>query len=262
MKATPARSRSAPFAIAAAFAAGIASAGVMWWWVSRDREPAQGATAPAATASAARQVPLVEAPAVIINKPEKTPAAPPNPFQRLPAGTPLAAASRPYAARALAQPRATEQETGPHTPIVTWAWVQKLRASCAQRAGKEKAECERLADVLERIVADPDRVDRAWERDMQAALLELFDTSARSADFSLHEVTCNANACVLYWHSSDYADWRGAGSALLADLMQGSRFREFDLRALHRVGDFDPITSTPWEMIVLERNFVTGEQAQ
>lgn len=176
-----------------------------------------------------------------------------NPFQRVPRG-------------ATPDPRRTWRATVPSTatyvahqvpfeqaPVVTHEWVRRLRKSCAQYAEQERAACEKIAARIERILARTTDVDEQWVSGMEEELQRLFSSSTRAKDFSLTEVTCNTDGCILYWHSSDYADWQGAGNVLLKDLFERSSFADFDLQNVERLGAFDPTTSIPWEVLVLER---------
>jgi hypothetical protein len=177
----------------------------------------------------------------------------PNPFQRLARGAaPDPRLSSPAMAPAPTATYVTHQPTG-YASVVTREWVKRLRSSCIRYGERERAQCERIADRVGRMLAETEDVDEQWVSAMQDELQRLFGSSRRAKDFSHHEVTCNANGCILYWHSSDYADWQGAGNVLLKDLFERSSFADFDLQNVERLGAFDPTTSIPWEVLVLER---------
>lgn len=177
----------------------------------------------------------------------------PNPFQRMERGAKPDTRGREPALPTTAAAYTSYQAAPEYAPTVTRDWVRRFRNSCARYAEHEKAECERIADRIERILEQTKGVYEPWVSAMQEELQRLFSASTRAKDFSVREVTCNANGCILYWHSSDYADWQGAGDVLVKDLLESSSFAEFDKRDYERLGAFDPTTSIPWEMLVLDR---------
>jgi hypothetical protein len=236
-----------------AFAAGASLTAAISWWAPEEESPREFESTPLIIEQQAPVIhvgPVTRAP---VKDSRVTGALIPNPFQRVTrAATPDPRVSQ-RAWQASMAAYVSYDASPTYAPVVTREWVRKLRNSCARQEQREKAECERVADLIERMLADTKGLDAAWVSTIEDQLQRLFGASTRAKDFSLHEVTCNANGCILYWHSSDYADWQGAGNVLLRDLLEDSGFAEFDLRRVERLGEFDPTTSIPWEMLVLER---------
>lgn len=249
--------------VVGAFVAGVLASSVA---IQGLREPKQQAvavpefSAPQVLAAPATPAVIEQHTVIVQNGAARSSATTANPFQRLTAGQRPPAPAMRAVAPAMAYATHLETHSAAARPrIVSQQWLTKLRSSCAARAEAQKAACERLAEQIARILdASPGR-EASWERAMQQELADLFGESQRAQDFSLKEVTCNDHGCILYWHSSDYADWRGAGTALLEKLATQPWFAEFDASSLRRIGQFDPLTSTPWEIVVLERKAGSAE---
>jgi hypothetical protein len=255
MKVTTAKgsSNALPWVLAA-FGVGFACALSMTWYSGRPApqlvvtQPIQPDPHPERRTVVALQI---EADSANVAMPAASLA---NPFSR----EPLRESYGRTAYREFVLPRPTSQQyvsvaALPRVRAISPTWVANLRSSCTRRAPAEKEACEKLAAAVERIlVSADDDAALSWANDMRERLERLLADSARAADLSLIDVRCNGKGCFLYWNSTDYADWRKAGDALLRDLKGKAWFREF-AGPRERTGDFDPMTSTPWELLVLER---------
>jgi hypothetical protein len=257
--------RTTALIVIAAFAAGAGFAvATSSWRTSSELAPARVTDAPAIIDQAStvtHAAPAVSTAPAVPERDSRAAGTPmPNPFQRVERRVTPDTRGKEQALATTSAVYTSYQASPEYAPTVTRDWVRRFRSSCARYVDSEKVECERIAERIERILEQTKGVDERWVSAMQEELQLLFSASIRAKDFSLREVTCNANGCILYWHSSDYADWQAAGDVLVKDLLESSSFAEFDRRDYKRLGDFDPTTSIPWEMLVLDRKPVGSER--